>query len=561
AMNLTDGKILWRTQDSQFNATNQAISLEAAARGTVAVGLQGRRTVALLSAKDGKPLDPDAAQEAGKNFFRYRNHICTPSLRVGDVVLNNRGGNLSQAGKNTNFGGARASCLTGTVPAYGAGYIAQNWCRCSPGQISGLLAIAPIGKMLSPAEMERPAQPVIHNSYDESTDGISSPSLWTSFRGNARRSSGAARDIPSEVEVAWSSQVAGAMKEGTVQRDWRSYLNSRLTPAVVTGDSAILGDVNHNEIIAVDLKDGGVKWRFMTGGRVDSTPTIHKGICLAGDHAGYVYAIRIKSGELLYKLRVAPEEKRMISYGKVESVWPVIGGVMIAEGTAYASAGRTQGSDGGLVVRAFKPETGKQAWAKALPQQGGDLLEKKPKRNDVLVRDGEFLTIMGHWLRLDTGKISPQPAGEKRNRTITMGLDGLGSWNWTRLGHRKFMHVGYGEFKGDTVCWNERFAATSNKDSGGSIVSLANPGQRQGFSGVSEVYQATSMVICNNALIQGGAILDQKEHRGFIRAIRLEDGQVIWEKKFGAKLAFNGLAVDHRGIIASFDDGTVVCLK
>jgi len=68
-------------------------------------------------------------------------------------------------------------------------------------------------------------------------------------------------------------------------------------------------------------------------------------------------------------------------------------------------------------------------------------------------------------------------------------------------------------------------------------------------------------VICNNVVIQGGAILDQEKDRGFIRAIGLEDGQVIWEKKFDAELAFNGLAVDTRGIIASFDDGTVACLK
>jgi hypothetical protein len=65
----------------------------------------------------------------------------------------------------------------------------------------------------------------------------------------------------------------------------------------------------------------------------------------------------------------------------------------------------------------------------------------------------------------------------------------------------------------------------------------------------------------NNALIQGGAILDHEEDHGFIRAISLEDAQGVWEKKFSAKLAFNGLAVDTCGIIASFDDGTVARLK
>ena len=338
-------------------------------------------------------------------------------------------------------------------------------------------------------------------------------------------------------------------------------MNSRLTAPVVSSELAIVGDIDHNEIIALGVKDGSVKWRFMTGGRVDSAPTLYKGICLVGDHTGYVYAIKIKSGELIYKLRIAPEEKRMLSYGRVESVWPVIGGVMVADAKAYASAGRTQGSDGGLVVRAFTPETGKHLWAKALPQNGNDLIEKKPKRNDTLVRHGVFVTLMGHWLNLETGKISAQPEGQAPNRTVVMGLEGLYSWNWTRLGHRKFIHIGYGEFTGDTVSWNDRYVATSNKNGGGSIVALAESGKARPFPAIPPVYQTTSLVICNNVLIQGGAILDQERQRGFIRGVGLEDGQVVWEKKFDAKLAFNGLAVDTRGIIASFDDGTVACLK
>ncbi len=565
AMGLASGNVLWQTEDREFNATNHALSLEAAGHGVVAVALTGRAKVVLLSAGTGKPLDPEASREAGKEFFRYRNHICTPVLRVRDMVLGNRGGSLSKDGKSIKFGGARASCLTGTIPAYGSGYIAQNWCRCSPGQIPGLLAIAPIGRILTPAEMEAPTRPVVHGTYRDSREGIASPALWTSFRGNARRSSSSACDIPTRVEVAWSKRVTGETKDGTVQMDWRSYLNSRLTAAVIAGGLAILGDMDHNEIVAVDTKDGAVKWRFMTGGRMDSAPTLYKGICLVGDHAGYVYAIKIKSGELIYKLRIAPQEKRMLSYGKVESVWPVIGGVMIADAKAYASAGRTQGSDGGLVIRAFSPETGEHLWAKALPQSGNGLVEKRTKRNDTLARHGEFLTVMGHWLSLETGTIFPKPAakpgGQSADRTVVTGLEGLYSWNWTRLGHRKFINVGYGEFKGDTVSWNDHYVATSSKDGGGSITALGKPGEKRRFPGVPRAYQATSLVICNNLLVQGGAILDQEEDHGFIRAISIEDGRVVWEKKFAAKLAFNGLAVDNNGIIASFDDGTIVCLK
>jgi len=555
AIDLAGGKILWQTEDNEFGAADQALSLEAAGKGALAVGLQGRSRVAILSAETGKPFEATAAAEAGKLFFRYRNHICTPIFRVGDVVLNNRGGNLSKPGMNVKFGGARAACLTGTIPAYGAGYIAQNWCRCSPGQIPGLLAVAPIGTIPEPAEMETPIPSIQSGSYNDSTDGVPA-GIWTSARGNAERSSSVARDIPDEVEITWSSTVTERTLIGTVKRDWNSYLNSRLTAAVVATGIAIVADIDQNEIIAINVDDGSVMWRFATAGRVDSAPTIYKGICLIGDHTGYVSAVRVQDGKLIYKLRAAPEEKRMMSYGKVESVWPVIGGVMVADGVAYASAGRTQGSDGGLLIRAFKPETGRPIWAKAIPQTSSELKEKKPKRNDMLVRHGDLLTVMGHWLDLKTGEIVQKPEGD----SVVMGLEGLYSWNWTRVGHRKFMNIGYGGQVGDTVSWNDSYVATS-KGAGGMITSLADPTKRRGIGGAAATYQPTSLVLCNNVLLQGGAILDEAVDRGFIRAINLETGQVVWEKKFAAQLAFNGLAVDINGIIASFDDGSVACIK
>jgi hypothetical protein len=273
-----------------------------------------------------------------------------------------------------------------------------------------------------------------------------------------------------------------------------------------------------------------------------------------------VYALKTNSGKLIYKLRIAPEEKRMLSYGKVESVWPAIGGVMIVDGKAFATAGRTQGSDGGLVVRSFEPETGKHLWSKALPQFSKEFTEKKPKRNDILVRHGDHLTIMGHWLNLANGRISPKPKADPQDRAVTVGLEGFHSWNWTRLGHRKFMHIGFGEFKGDTVSWSDKYVATTNRN-GGVVSSTTDPKKRSGLATVPRNYQTTSLVIANNLIIQGGAILDHETDRGFIRAVGFEDRKLVWEKTFPSKLAFNGLSADSCGIIATFNDGTVVCLK
>ena len=335
-------------------------------------------------------------------------------MRVGDIQLNNRGGSITKDKERQQFGGARGGCLTGTVPGYGAGYISQNWCRCSPAQIPGLLAIASIGKIPTVEEMEVASIPVEISSYNEAADSIASPSMWSSFRGNAERSSSAGCDISEKAKIVWKKRLTSKKIDGTVQRDWKSFLNTRLTAPITAGDLVIVADIDHNELIAADAATGNVKWRFMTGGRMDTAPTLYKGICLAGDRTGYVYAIKAKTGKLIYKLRIAPQEKRMVSYGKVESVWPVIGGVMVAKGKAYASAGRTQGSDGGLLVRAFTPETGKVLWSKALGKN-----DRGARRNDALALQGDAVKSMGLSLDLEKGETA-KPAGSG----LTMGLEG-----------------------------------------------------------------------------------------------------------------------------------------
>lgn len=605
AMDLVKGTVLWETKDESLSGVGETMTLEAAGHGVVAVAVGDRNKVKLISKTTGNVVDGDAAKEVENKFFRYRGHICTPVMKVNDVLLNNRGGNLSKPGLNINYGGARSACLTGTIPAYGSAFIAQNWCNCSPAQIPGLISIGPIGREPTPAEMTAAIEPIMFGKY--SSKDVTPDSSWSSFRANADRSSSAFCEIlTNEAVVVWSKKVISSdIREGTVKRDWLSFLNSRLTAPVISGDIAIVGDIDHNEIIAVNTKDGSVAWRFMTGARMDTAPTLYNGICLAGDYTGYVSAIKVKDGELIYKLRVAPEEKRMMSYGKVESVWPVTGGVMVYEGKAYASAGRSQGSDGGLVVRAFVPETGRQIWARALPQRDNDIREQKPMRNDALVRNSEMVMMMRHRMDLNTGAIisfaiqefkdkalrdvekelGHRPNGQEQNElwkklapemdkipkadaAITTGNEGLYSWNWTRVGHRKFNGIGFHGFNGDTVSWTKDYIAACDKNNTLTFAYVGTPEEgspvpnraRQNCK-VADDRQVTSLAVCKNVILLGGSIRDKDGDKGFIQAISLADKSTVWDKTFYSKLAFNGLAVDGGQIFASFDDGTVACLK
>jgi len=585
-LNLKTGKILWRSEAPKLGLLQQTLNLEAAGSGAVSVATANRSKVNLLDAKTGKPLSADKVKEMQGKFFRYRNHICTPVFKVNGINLANRGGTMTKGGERVKFGGARSACLTGTMPAYGAGYIAQNWCNCSPGQISGLIAVASIGRMPKPEEMEAPARPISYGSYSEGEDGVGRESTWSSFRGNPSRSSSSSSVIGSEVKELWATKVTTKIKEGSVKRDWQAYLNSRLTAPVISEHVAVVGDIDHNEVIAVDLNSGKEIWRHAMAGRMDTSPSLHKGVCLVADRTGYITALKVRNGELIYRLRVAPEEKRMMSYGKLESVWPVIGGVLVADGTAYATAGRTQGSDGGIIVRAFVPETGEPVWAKAIPQTGNGMLEKgKAKLNDALIMEGTMLRLMDHYLDADTGEFVDSPTtirikaavaakekelGRKLNRLelrkaetaarpgkqVSLGNEGLASWNWTRLGNRKFQDLGFDGVKGETISWSDGQISSSRQN----VLTFTVDGKKKAVR-LPAGSQGTSLILCDNMLLQGGSLIDQGDKKGFVRAIDLKSGKIAWEKTYGSQLAFNGLAVDRGEIIASFNDGSVVKLK
>ncbi len=583
AFDLKTGEPLWQTDVKESKKlAGQTLNLEAAAKGAVAVAQGNRNQVELLSAKTGLPLSPEQSVTVKDTFFRFRQHVCTPVFRVNDISLNHRGGKLGD------FGGARAACLTGTVPAYGAGFISQNWCNCTPGQIKGLIAIASIGKTPTPEEMEQPAEPVTYGSYDEKADGPSRDLKWTTFRGNAIRSSSVDCEINPEATEAWSVKVVAGCKEGTVLRDWHDYLNSRLTAPVISDKVAIVADIDQNELIALNLQDGKVAWRFMTAGRMNTSPTLYKGICLAGDHAGYVYALKVKNGELIYKLRIAPEEKRMLSYGKLESVWPIVGGVLVNDGKAYAACGRTIGSDGGVMVRAFQPETGTPIWANSKLSGG------KGKRNDALVLECGALRLMDKYLDAETGELLknprealiakameakvkelniPMPKGGELNKLkneVTKGLDlpkplrigneGIYSWNWRHLGFRKFGSLSYDGGGITAVAWAEQGKAFSQ---GRGAVTWAPYGQGKKGCGIQHPaeYQTTSIILCNNSIVYGGEIIEKGEKKGYIRIVDCNEGKLTWENTYDAQLAFNGLAVEQGMIVASFDDGSVVMLK
>jgi hypothetical protein len=92
---------------------------------------------------------------------------------------------------------------------------------------------------------------------------------------------------------------------------------------------------------------------------VDSPPTLHEGKVLFGSGDGRVTCLRLADGALAWRFLAALADLRTVAFDRLESPWPVSGSVLVLDRVAYACAGRSSWIDGGMVLYALDPSTGK----------------------------------------------------------------------------------------------------------------------------------------------------------------------------------------------------------
>jgi len=124
-----------------------------------------------------------------------------------------------------------------------------------------------------------------------------------------------------------------------------------------------VADIDSQRIVALDAADGRRKWIFPVGSRVDFPPTLHKGLCLFAAKDGWVYCLNAADGSLAWKLLITPRERLIGGQDKLESLWPMVSDVLVANGFGYASAGLGFDHLGGVRAVAFRPETGEVVWS------------------------------------------------------------------------------------------------------------------------------------------------------------------------------------------------------
>lgn len=314
----------------------------------------------------------------------------------------------------------KANCSRegGWVPANGLVYTTPKHCTCWP-MLRGYVALAPAAphrETVAKKPLDQLEFPLIKGPASPAADAPEpAPTDWPTYRSDRWRSGSSTGAGPADLTTKWSVDLSSsaALPEGPIVSDWREnpFVKGPVSAPAIANGRVFVTLPDAHEVVALDAATGAEKWRFTAQGRVDTPPTIHRGLALFGCHAGFVYALRAGSGELVWRFQAAPLDERIVAYGQIESPWPVPGAVLVRNETACFVAGRQPLADGGVFVFGVDPLTGRKQWVHRidrLPHEP-DLTGKDPYKGfyensgvefdpvDILHEEGDGIA-MSRWI-------------------------------------------------------------------------------------------------------------------------------------------------------------------
>ena len=194
------------------------------------------------------------------------------------------------------------------------------------------------------------------------------------------------------------SGATAAAIPADLARLWQVPLESTAAQPIVFGDRLFVAEKDAHAIRCLDAGDGRTVWTFTAGGRIDSSPTVYGGQLLCGCADGCVYCLRAADGALAWRFQAVPQQRKVVCYGQLESVWPVHGSVLVQNDVAYVAVGRSSYLDGGILMYGLNVRTGEVLCHASLQGPRPDITKDvggpfamEGARSDLLVSDGRDL--------------------------------------------------------------------------------------------------------------------------------------------------------------------------
>jgi len=101
---------------------------------------------------------------------------------------------------------------------------------------------------------------------------------------------------------------------------------------VVMGTTMFYGSPNDDKITAVNATTGAELWHFFADAPIRMAPVAKNGKVFFGADDGYMYCLNATNGAVVWKVKAAPNTRKVMGNDRLMSVWPVRGAPVIPSG-------------------------------------------------------------------------------------------------------------------------------------------------------------------------------------------------------------------------------------
>ncbi len=423
ALDADNGKVKWKNESKELL---DAVSLPGAfghsslgslqpcvlaGKGLLSISGKGRKNLVVISAETGKMI---GALPGGRRFnsifeggdlyveglgkldsadlhakqapkkkdpsqFGWSVSGCGPITASPNVFCGRHGVEWDRIG-NLKISDAayRSGCWQDSFVAHGQLWNTPYTCGCNY-LTRGFNILAPLSQPLADSGglLEK-------GKSGDSATPPASPLDWPTSGASQERTGASRASVPSEAKIRWS---------GKFSKD------AIMTQSIEVADSIYLAG-DDGIVLCLNLKDGKEKWSFPTGGSICQSVTYDNGKIYAGSSDGHAYCIDAGSGELVWRFRGAPAERRIHIYGKLMSAWPCLSGILLKNGVAYAAFGFVDRD--GTWVYAIDAKSGALKWKNF---ESGHIVDKDSRKGATV---SGMLTVAGGVLWMASGnKVNP----------------------------------------------------------------------------------------------------------------------------------------------------------
>jgi outer membrane protein assembly factor BamB len=537
-----DGRLLWHKKGGGN------VQLVLRKEGIFAAGAQRSNGGMILEYKTGKV----------KSMMPWRRACTRATGSIDSVFFRASGGTVRMdVANNTaqHIAPMRPPCQDGVIISDGNLFWGPWMCGCQL-SLYGHISLTAAGNQLASPGEARPQFEPSEGNLKNVRPLAAHKNDWAVYQGNNRRTSTTALALPDALKERWKFLApTAALPTAPVTAGGMTFIANR---------SGILRAFNSN---------GKVMWETFTGGAIYFPPAIANGRVYSGSADGRVYCHEAATGRKLWSYRVAPTERWIAVFGKLISTWPVAGGVLVENGTVYASAGIAH-YDGTHVV-ALDAITGKLKWHN---DSSGSLNEKVNSgvsmQGSLFMENGKLCFLGGGvqevaQFNLDDGKCLNKPVENPQSGFRTAFYPYYPEYgNYVSLDHQLpdgRLMIFDASYEGNRFNWLTMLAplppgvAKLNKD-------RARWNQRRGFAQKRKVLwndkqsrRFASFIVGKKHVLAAGDVGNENKIP-FLASINLDTGQNNWVQRLPAQPIKGGTAIDSQGrIFVSLVDGTVIC--